>query len=222
METNQTGLRTNQAFNHPLKEEKLFSTANLIKMALLSAIAAILMQLGIKLPALFPSFLEIDFSEVPAIVAVLTMNPLAGIVVVVMKNILKIILFGTNTMYVGELANLLVSIGYMLPLILLVRKGRGFKRVIIGICLGTLGLTLAGAVVNYFITLPFYAKVMIPMDAIVGMGNSIYSGITDKFTLILFSFVPFNLLKGALVSIVSIVFVKSIYPLLGVLRTKRA
>lgn len=203
-------------------QDKLFSTANLIKMALLSAIAAILMQLGIKLPALFPSFLEIDFSEVPAIVAVLTMNPLAGLVVVVMKNILKVILFGTNTMYVGELANLLVSVGYMLPLIFLVRKSKSFKTVILGICLGTLGLTVAGAVVNYFITLPFYAKVMVPMDVIIGMGNAIYSGITDKFTLIIFSLVPFNLLKGALVSAASILFVKAIYPLLGVLGAHRA
>ena len=70
-------------------ENKLLSTQNLIKIAFLSAIAAILMQWGIKLPAIFPSFLEIDFSEMPALIAILTVHPLAGIVVVILKNVLK-------------------------------------------------------------------------------------------------------------------------------------
>lgn len=200
---------------------KLLTTATMIKIALLSVIAAILMELGIKLPALFPSFLEIDFSEVPAIVAVLTMNPLTGIIVIILKNILKLLLFGTSTMYVGELANMLISIGYILPLILIVKKTKEFKHIIIGICLGTLGLTLAGCVVNYFITLPFYAKAMVPMEVIIGMGSAINPAIVDKMTLILYAFIPFNLLKGVLVSLVSVLFVKAIFPMLKLLRTHK-
>ena len=72
------------------QKNKLFSTVNLIKMSLLAVIAVILMQFGaIRLPAIFPSFLELDFSELPAILGILTVHPLAGVVIVILKNVLN-------------------------------------------------------------------------------------------------------------------------------------
>lgn len=202
-------------------ENKLLSTQNLIKIAFLSTIAAILMQWGIKLPAIFPSFLEIDFSEMPALIAILTVHPLAGIVVVIVKNILKGILFGTSTAYVGELANLLISIGYILPLTFMVRRGRDMKNVTIGILLGIGGLAIMGGVVNYLITIPLYAKVFMPMETIIAMGNAIIPAVKDKLTLILFSITPFNILKGIIVAIASIAFLKAIQPALKYLMPKK-
>lgn len=203
------------------RKSKMFSTQELIKIALLGSIAVILMQFGaIKLPAIFPSFLEIDFSEVPAIVAILTINPVAGLIVVIVKNVLKAVLFGSSTGYVGELANMLISIGYILPLMIVARKGRNIKRVTTGILFGILGIALSGAVVNYFITIPLYAKVFMPMDAIIDMGNVINHAIVDKLTLVLYAITPFNLLKGTLVAIVSVVFVKAINPVMKHLRPR--
>ncbi|MHC1749970.1 MAG: ECF transporter S component [Cellulosilyticaceae bacterium] len=202
-------------------KNKMFSTQELIKISLLGSIAVILMQFGaIKLPAIFPSFLEIDFSEVPAIVAILTINPIAGLIVVVIKNILKAAIFGSSTGYVGELANMLISIGYILPLMLISKKGRDIKKVTSGIVLGILGMMFAGAVVNYFITIPLYAKVFMPMETIVEMGNVINPAIVDKFTLVMYAITPFNLLKGVLVAIVSVVFVKAINPVIKYLRPR--
>lgn len=193
----------------------LFSTANMIKMALLAVIAVLLMQFGaIKLPMFFPSFLELDFSEVPAIIGILTVHPLAGIVIVILKNVLKVVLFQTNTAYAGELANMAVSLGYILPLTFMVRKSRNIKNVSFGIGLGVFGMIIMGALVNYFITIPMYAKLFMPMEAIIGMGNAIYDKIVDKRTLILYSFVPFNLFKGIFVAIVSIVIVKGLQPVI--------
>ena len=204
------------------RENKLSSTQNLIKMAFLSAIAVILMQYaGLKLPALFPSFLEIDLSETPAIVAILVINPWAGMVVVIMKNILKALLFGSSTAYVGELANMLVSLAYILPLTLIVRKKKDMKSVTIGIVLGVLAIAVAGGVCNYFLTLPLYSKLIMPMDAIINMGTVINPAITNKLTLILYSIVPFNLLKGAVVAVASIAFVKAIYPMLRFFMPKK-
>lgn len=196
-------------------QNKLFSTVNMIKMALLAVIAVLLMQFAaIKLPMLFPSFLELDFSEVPAIIGILTVHPLSGIVIVILKNVLKVVLFQTNTAYAGELANMAVSLGYVLPLTFMVRKSRSIKNVSVGISLGVIGMIIMGALVNYFITLPMYAKLFMPMDTIIGMGNAIYYKIVDKGTLILYSFVPFNLLKGTLVAIVSIIIVKGLQPVI--------
>ena len=201
---------------------KILSTQNMIKIAFLSVIAAILMQWGIKLPAIFPSFLEIDFSEVPALIAILTVNPLAGIVVVVLKNVLKVLLFGTNTGYVGELANMIIAIGYILPLTLIGRKHKDIKHVTLGIVLGILSLTITGAVVNYFIMIPLYAKIFMPMETIIAMGSAILPSIHDKFTLVMFSITPFNLVKGTLVAIASVAFIKAIQPALKYLMPHKA
>ena len=200
---------------------QLLSTQNIIKMAFLSAIAAILMQWGIKLPAIFPSFLEIDFSEVPALVGILTINPWAGIVIVVVKNVLKALLFGSSTGYVGELANMLISIGYILPLTLVVRKSKDIKHVTMGIIGGIVGIMVTGALVNYFITVPLYAKVFMPMETIIEIGHAIIPAVNDKFTLVMLSITPFNFVKGTLVAIASIAFIKAIQPALRYLMPKK-
>lgn len=197
------------------EKKKLFSTVNLIKMALLAVISVVLMQFGaIKLPAIFPSFLELDFSEIPAIIGILTVNPYAGIVIVILKNVLKVVLFQTTTAYVGEVANMLISLGYILPLTIMVKRKRSLKRVGLGLSIGVLTMTIVGAIVNYYITLPMYAKLFMPMDSIIQMGHVIYSKIVDKSTLILYSFIPFNLVKGTLVAIISVILVKGLKPVI--------
>lgn len=198
-----------------MKEKKLFTTANLIKMALLSVIAVLLMQFGaIKLPTFFPSFLELDFSEVPAIVGILTVHPFAGLIIVILKNILKVVLFGTNTAYAGELANMVVSLGYVLPLTLMTLKRNHLKQVGIGMALGVISMTLVGALINYYVTIPMYAKLFMPMDTIIQMGHVIFPKIVDKFTLIIYSFIPFNLFKGTVVAIIGGVLISGMKPVI--------
>lgn len=194
-------------------QKRLFSTVNLTKMALLSIIAALIMNYTeISLSTIFPEFLKIELSEVPAIIGVLTIHPLAGIVIVTLKNILKAFVFGTKTAYVGELANLAVSLGYILPLTFLVRKGRDIKTVSFGIILGIFGIALVGGLVNYFIMIPLYAKLFMPMEAIIEMGHIINPYIVNKQTLVLYAIVPFNIFKGTVVAVVSIALVKSMQP----------
>lgn len=195
-------------------------TQDMVKIALLSAIAAVLMQLGIKLPMLFPSFLEVDFSEVPALIGILTISPASGIIIITLKNLLKVVLFGTSTAFVGEFANWIVSVGYILPIMYLVRKDKSFSTVVKGISIGILTMAIIGGVMNYFIMLPFYANAFgMPMEAIVEMGSVILPAITDKFTLVLFSIVPFNIFKGLIVSVTSVGIIKSLYPVIQKLRT---
>ena len=197
------------------QKNKLFSTVNLIKMSLLAVIAVILMQFGaIRLPAIFLSFLELDFSELPAILGILTVHPLAGVVIVILKNVLKVVLFQTSTAYVGELANILISLGYILPLTLIIKRKRGLKQVGLGLAIGVVTMTVVGGLVNYFITLPMYARLFMPMETIIEMGHTIYSGIMNKETLVLYSFIPFNLVKGTLVAIASVVIIKGIKPVI--------
>jgi len=74
--------------------------------AVLSAVSYLLMVLEFSLPFL-PSFLKLDFSEIPALIATFSMGPLYGVLVCFIKNLLHCPL--TQTSCVGEIANFLMG-----------------------------------------------------------------------------------------------------------------
>ena len=85
----------------------------------------------------------------------------------------------------------------------------------IGLVTGTLFMTFAGCFINAYIMLPTYAKAFgMPIDALVEMGSAVNASITDLFTFVMFAVVPFNLLKGVLVSIIVLLIYKKISPIL--------
>ena len=98
----------------------LFATSAMVKMGMLAAIGMVLMLVAFPLP-LFPSFLQIDLSDVPAVIGAFSLGPAAGVVIELLKNLLKLIV-GSNTGGVGELANFLVGAGYVLPLALIYQR----------------------------------------------------------------------------------------------------
>ncbi|PKC52485.1 hypothetical protein RhiirA1_481394 [Rhizophagus irregularis] len=82
---------------------------------MLSSISFLLMLLNFPLPW-FPTFLQIDFSDVPALIAAITMGPVAGILVELVKNILDWIFSGAPTgVPVGHMANFATGILFILP-----------------------------------------------------------------------------------------------------------
>lgn len=188
-------------------QNRLWNTTNIIKIAMLAAIAFILMRVfKVPLP-FFPSFLELDFSELPAIVATLTISPWAGIIVVILKNMLAVL--NSYTGGVGELSNLLVGIGYILPLALMVRKNSSFKHTVTGVILGIAGMTVLGALTNYFITVPLFGE-----EGCVAAGAALNSAIVDKFTFVLYAITPFNIIKGTLVAGASVILVRGLQPVI--------
>lgn len=185
----------------------------LAKTGILAAAAIALMYLEISLP-LFPTFLKFDFSEIPALLAAFAMGPLSGIMVELIKNIGH--LPATHTLMVGELANFIMGSFFVgtAGLIYKYRKTRGGA--IISMAAGTLALTLSGALINYFVTIPFYVSVMgLSMEGIIAAtkaaGNHMVS---DLKSLILWVFIPFNILKGLVVSVIVTLIYKKLSPLL--------
>ncbi len=193
------------------KENKLFSTANLVKMGVLSALAFILMRvLEIPLP-IFPTFLKIDFGDVPAVVATLVVHPFAGVIVVLIKNVLA--LMNSSSGGIGEIVNVIVGITYILPIAFFVRKNGALKSVVLGSMVGIVLMVGAGMITNGLITMPLYGEA-----ACIGAGAAINPAIVDKMTFLLYVIAPFNLLKGIVVGSVSIILVKVIEPLFKYLR----
>jgi riboflavin transporter FmnP len=165
----------------------------------MGVIAFIIMFIETAVP-LFPAFLKIDLSDIPAIITGFALGPVAGVGVELVKNILH--LFRTSTGGVGELANFIVGSAYVIPAALIYQKHKTKKTAIIGMLVGTLSMALFGAIANYTFIMPFYAKIM-PIEAIIGMAAAVNKYIVDMKTLILYAIVPFNLFKGIILAIIT-------------------
>lgn len=193
-----------------MKDQKL---NKLVKVSLLSVIAFMLMFIEVATP-FFPSFLKIDISDLPALIGAFALGPMAGVTIELLKNILHGIFVG-GTAFVGELANFLVGaiLVYVSGYIYNKNKTRGTA--ITSLIAGTLVMTVAASILNYFIFLPLYETVLhFPISAIVAMGNKVNSHIKDLNSFVILAIAPFNIIKGVVLSILTTVIYKSVSPIL--------
>lgn len=195
-----------------------FSTAYIAKMAILTAIAFILYAFAkFNLPFMFPSFLEIQISELPALLAGFSMGPISGCLVVIIKCLLKFPL--TTTAYVGEATDILLGIAFVLPASLIYYFHKDKKHALIGLCVGSACLTGLSILVNRFISIPFFVQLYFGgnFDAIVGVLKPLYKNVTiDTFYTyyLLLGVLPFNLFRCIIVSGLTFVLYKRLSKIL--------
>ena len=171
----------------------------LIYTAMLAAVAGVLMSLEFSVP-MMPPFYKVDFSDVPSVIAVFLMGPVSGICVEVIKLLIKLITVGTNTMYVGELANLIAAFLFVWPLWFLYQKlGANRKAAVEALLISIVIRTACACFINANITLPLYAKAMsLPLDKVIRMVASVNPAIKDLNGFIILATIPFNVLKVGL------------------------
>ncbi|MDD2959719.1 MAG: ECF transporter S component [Lachnospiraceae bacterium] len=171
----------------------------LVATAMLAAVAGVLMSLEISIPFM-PPFYKLDFSDVPSIIALFAYGPASGAAVEVLKILIKLVTVGTNTAYVGELANLIGVVLFIVPLWLVFKKMNCTKKAAKVSLMVSVPVRIAfSCCVNAFITLPLYAAAMnLSMDAVVQMVGSVNPAITNLPTFIVLATIPFNLLKNVL------------------------
>lgn len=194
--------------------KKLGSTHFLAYTAVFSAMAGVLMF--IEIPLFFaPSFYEIDLSEIPVMICTFYLGPVAGVVAEFLKIVVKLVLKGTSTAFVGDFANFVVGCSFVLPASCVYHLHRSKKSALIGMIAGTIVMTVFGSLFNAVYLLPTFAELYgMPLEAIIGMGTKINSAINSVSTLVLFAVVPFNLLKGVIVTVLTMLLYKRISPLL--------
>ena len=174
------------------------STRQIATVGICAAISFVLMF--VKFPVAYLGFLELELSDVPAIIMTLIYGPVSGVFVELIKNILH--LATTSTGMSGELSNFLVSLGYIVPLGMIVRFGKGKKKLLTGMAAGTLGLMFMGMVVNYFVTVPLYMT-LFGREAVLGMVQATIPAVKNVGSLVILGITPFNLVKGIIISVVS-------------------
>ncbi|MBQ2932388.1 MAG: ECF transporter S component [Clostridia bacterium] len=185
------------------------------KIAMLSAAAMVLMLFEFPLPFIAPAFYELDFSEVPVLVGAFALGPVAGIAIEFLKILLNLLINGTITAGVGEFANFLVGVSFILPAEMIYRHKKNKKNAIMGMVVGSITMAVFAGFVNAFVLIPTYSKMLnIPMDAIVDMGKAIFPAVDSLSKLVLLCVVPFNLLKAVLVSVITAFIYKPLSPIL--------
>ena len=190
--------------------------------AMLSAVATVLMFLEFPIPFLIPSFVEMDFSELPALLASFSLGPVSGVIVCLVKNVIKGLLF-SGTGGVGEMCNFLLGICFIIPAGVIYKYKKTRSGALIGALVGAAAMAVCSVPVNYFISYPVYT-VFLPIDAIISMYEEIIQSIGNLFhaswhvngllsCLVIFN-APFTLLKGLLDTLFCFLIYKPLSPLL--------
>ena len=183
----------------------------MVQIAMLAAVATVLMLFEFPLPFIAPSFYEMDFSEVPVLIGAFAMGPLAGAAIELIKILLNFVLNGTMTAGVGELANFLMGCALVMPAGLIYKLHKDRKHAMIGMAVGIVCMAAASAVLNGFLLLPAYGAAFgTPVDAFVEMGHAIIPFVDSLVTFCLVCVVPFNLIKGIVVSLLTLLLYKHI------------
>lgn len=181
--------------------------------AILSAVSSVLRFFDFPV-GLAPSFLELDFSELPALIASFALGPFYGVLVCLIKNLLNLPF--SSTLMVGELANFLIGVCFVVPAGIIYRYCKSKKGAVIGSLAGAVLMAVISIPVNYYITYPIYAQLYAngDMNVIVGMYTVLYKDIDTLMKALVYCNMPFTLVKGLLVFIITLLIYKYISPLL--------
>ena len=182
---------------------KTINARTVVFIGMLGAISAVLMSINVRLP-FAPTFLKFDIAELPALFAGFFLGPVSGCLVIVVKIVLKLLLQGTETAFVGELMNIIGSSAFVLPAALIYKYIHTKKGALISLSVSTVLVSIVAIFLNAYIAFTMYSALYgIPMEAILEMGSSVNPLVHDNVTLMLYGVFPFNLVKHGVTSLVT-------------------
>ena len=204
--TQMTNKRAGARMNSKLDVRKMTVTA------MLSAIAFVLMFLDTAVP-IMPSFIKLDLSELPALIATFALGPVCGVIVCLIKNLLHLLI--TTTGGVGELSNFILGTAFVLPAGLIYQHKKTKKNAIIGAIVGALAMAIISFPSNLFIVYPVYYNFM-PKDVIIAAYQALvpFANIDSIAKCLLLFNVPFTFVKGLISAIITILIYQPLRPLL--------
>lgn len=178
--------------------------------AVLGAVASALMFVGFSVP-LMPSFIQLDVSELPALIAAFSMGPLSGAAVCLIKNLVH--LLATSTGGVGELSNFLLGAAFVLPAGVIYRLKKDRMGALIGALAGAVAMAALSLPVNFFIIYPVYFN-FLPKEAIIQAYQAINPNVHSLLDALIWFNVPFTFVKGLLSVVITFLIYKRISPII--------
>ncbi len=179
--------------------------------AMLSAVAFILMFLDFPIPFLIPDFIEMDVSELPALIGAFAMGPMCGVLVCLVKNLLHLLI--TTTGGVGELSNFLLGASFVLTAGLVYKHKKTRKNALLGAVLGAAVMGVFSVASNYYLTYPVYYNFM-PEDMVLSLYQVILPSVENILQCLIIFNMPFTFVKGLLSAGITFAIYKHISPIL--------
>lgn len=202
------------------KSVKHIAAATAAKVAILTALAWIFyMYVKVKLPFIFPEFLEMQISDLPALLGGFALGPLWGCVIVVLKCLLKMPFSGTAC--VGELADIFVGVAFVLPASLVYKKHKTKKGAFLGLLIGMAAAVVVSLLANRFVLVPFYVKAFFggSFAPLLNMVSPLYPKVTESTFYLWYlglGVLPFNIIRCALSGGLTFALYKSLSRLLHI------
>ncbi len=197
-------------------KEPLFGIRKMAMVGMFSAIAMILHLFDFPLP-FAPGFYKLDFSELPILIGTFAFGPTAGVMMEFVKILLKLFIKGTSTAFVGDLANFVIGCSFILPASAIYAFRKSKKTAIAACVIGTLILTVFGTAFNAVYLLPAFSRLYgMPLESLLEMGSAVnpLAGENNIVSFVVACVAPLNLIKGASVSLVTLLVYKPLSPII--------
>lgn len=183
-----------------MNQKSAIRTKFIVRIGMLGALSFIIMLL--EFPIGFAEFLKLDFSDIVAMIGGITMGPLAAVAIQFIKNLLKVVII-SKTAGIGELANLIVGIAYVLPATIIYHKVKSNKGLIAGLIAGSITMVVIACLANFFILLPLYWSFL----------SEETMTVASRWNFIQVILLPFNLIKAIIITILTFTLHLSMKPL---------
>ena len=206
-----TGKTTNDSVIRKRKQE-VPNVRCIVVTAMLSAVAFILMFLDFSVP-IMPSFIKLDLSELPALIAAFSLGPVYGVAVCLVKNLLHLLI--TSTGGVGELSNFLLGAVFVLVAGLIYKHKKSRKSALLGSLLGAAAMAAFSVLSNYFLVYPVYYNFFnLPEEMVLEMYRALIPSMGNILQCLIVFNMPFTFVKGLASVIITFVIYKRISPIL--------
>ncbi len=197
-----------------------FSSARIAVIAMFSALAAILYIFNFALPFAFPSFLEFKFSDIPVLIGSFALGPVSSVIIVVSEILIKLVVKGSSTMFVGEISDLLTSCAFAVTAGIIYKKHRTFKGALVGMAVGTAVEVVVAVLINWLFLVPFYVQFLFNGNwaPLINAMNKLFPNCTREnfYNYYLWvSVLPFNLLRCLVAVLVTLPVYKRISMLIN-------
>lgn len=194
-----------------LKHRTVSAARRVSIIGMCTAIAIVLYVLDFPVPFLAPPFYKLDFSEVPVLLCGFFLGPSAGVICLALKVLIKLLLTGTTTAFVGDFANFIVGCTLVLPAVVIYHVHKSKRSAMLGLIVGTVSMAVFGSAFNAIYLIPEFSRLFgMPLESIIGMGAAIHASIDSVNMLALLCVAPLNLLKGAAVSLLTLLLYKHV------------
>lgn len=203
-----------------------FSATRVAVIAMFATIAGVLYAFGFPIAAAFPSWLELNFADIPALIGTFALGPVSGAIIVFVKILVKLIIKGTTTTFVGELADLLIGVAFVVPAGLIYKKKRTFKGALIATAVGTVCSTAMSMLANWAVLVPFYRQLFFKgsWEPLVAPMQVLFGEKCTQRTFYVFyifcSVLPFNLMRCLIAVAITLPVYKHVSRLINKLNLK--